>query len=650
MRLISVHMAGYKRFASATTLWVNGPLIAIVGPNEAGKTSLLRAMKRLTDGGEFARIEYSGRHIPDGSPDIVAARFAVEREDREGLDRLLEAKQGYTLTVIKRPRSSDADWKLEPELFRDDAPRRAFLATLRTALEKHFLIVVTPAEDEAGEDETDATLHDQAVQLADALDAAGEDLTATQQTQLSGFADALREEIEQGCISAPGVLDAADALGAHEREENPHVQAGHHLMGMVPRFLLFDEDNRRLQNDYEWAEFDTAPPALGNLIHLAGIDFNEYREIALDRERRDELQTLEQRANQALRKAYAVWTQAELSVEFRADNQGMQLQVRDHRALRNVPFDQRSDGLRSFVALVAFAVRYAGDRAPVLLIDEAEMHLHYGGQADLVQVFERQKLAQTILYTTHSIGCLPDDLGTTIRVVAPTGEERSEIRNSFWEGGAGMTPLMLAMGATALAFTPSRFAVVGEGPTEAILLPSMLREARDKRFAGKPLGFQVAPGISEVRPEAAADLELDAGNVAYLIDADEGGRSHANKLADRVKEEGRLIELGGGKQEGLCIEDFAAKPSYVRAINSVLQDTRDTDQTITADDLPDVGRGGAVNDWCRTRGLEPVSKTLVAQRLVQLHQLESLPLIEPARRKQLASLYTQLRRILGVPD
>jgi hypothetical protein len=80
--------------------------------------------------------------------------------------------------------------------------------------------------------------------------------------------------------------------------------------------------------------------------------------------------------------------------------------------------------------------------------------------------------------------------------------------------------MMLAMGATALAFTPSRRAVIGEGPSEAILLPSLVREALPPSQQDEPLGYQVAPGISEVDPEEAADLEMEAGGVAYLIDSD----------------------------------------------------------------------------------------------------------------------------------
>ncbi len=133
---------------------------------------------------------------------------------------------------------------------------------------------------------------------------------------------------------------------------------------------------------------------------------------------------------------------------------------------------------------------------PILLIDEAETHLHYAGQADLIKVFERQTAAETIIYSTHSLGCLPQDLGSSIRAVAQTGPERSEIRRSAWSQGAGLTPMVLAMGANALAFTPARYAVIGEGITEMLLLPTLLREARRPAKRNAPFKFQVVPGLA----------------------------------------------------------------------------------------------------------------------------------------------------------
>ena len=49
MWLVAVEVDGFRRFASKTRLEVDGALTALVGANEAGKTSLLEAMRRLDD-------------------------------------------------------------------------------------------------------------------------------------------------------------------------------------------------------------------------------------------------------------------------------------------------------------------------------------------------------------------------------------------------------------------------------------------------------------------------------------------------------------------------------------------------------------------------------------------------------------------------
>jgi len=47
MKLISVALHGYKRFAQRSSMNVDGKLVAIVGPNESGKTSFLDALEHI---------------------------------------------------------------------------------------------------------------------------------------------------------------------------------------------------------------------------------------------------------------------------------------------------------------------------------------------------------------------------------------------------------------------------------------------------------------------------------------------------------------------------------------------------------------------------------------------------------------------------
>jgi energy-coupling factor transporter ATP-binding protein EcfA2 len=478
MRLISVQVAGYKRFAEPVTLWVTSPLIAVVGPNEAGKTSLLEAMRHLSRDAQFSRSEYTDRREPNDEPSIVSARYAVESADKEVAGGLLEADTDYTLTLAKSAGYSRAGWSLEPALYRDLEPRRDAIEHLRRIVEAELLVEPTGVGDESDEEVANTELSDQAESIADRLEGADEDLTSTALEALQQFIAAVRGRYgEEPPTAVAELLARLDQLHEHEAEENPHERAGTLLARRTSAFLLFEGEHRTLQTNYEWAEHETAPAALANLCHLADLDYAGYRMIALDRDRRDELQTLERAANANLGDEFAAWTQEELSVVFRADHEGLQLQVFDKKTLRDVPFDQRSAGLRYFVALVAFTARYAAGRPAVLLIDEAEVHLHYGGQADLIQVFERQTVAQTIIYTIHSIGCLPEDLGTSIRAVEPIASERSVLRDSFWEGGAGLTPLMLAMGATR-SRSPLRASL---SSAKGLLTPSSCRVSSARR-------------------------------------------------------------------------------------------------------------------------------------------------------------------------
>jgi predicted ATP-dependent endonuclease of OLD family len=204
---------------------------------------------------------------------------------------------------------------------------------------------------------------------------------------------------------------------------------------------------------------------------------------------------------------------------------------------------------------------------------------------------------------------------------------------------------MLAMGASAVAFSPARFVLLGEGATEAILLPSLFRSALSGS-SDAPLGFQVACGTSQVPADFAASFETEAGNVAYLFDADNGGTNHAGKIAQRAHDDGRVFVLGNGTEPGLCTEDLIGRDVYARAVSEVLRDTRNTSDAIAPSELPLVGRPTYVAAWCRTRGIAPLSKVRVAERVLRLSS-NTHPLLEPARQDLVAELCRDVRLALA---
>lgn len=640
MRLKLIALQHYKRFAAESRLDTRGPVIAVVGPNEAGKTSLLRAIEHLSSDDRFDPSELTDRQAPR-RPWIVSAHFSLDADDRKALGKLVPKDHEFTY-VVARDADGDEDWELRPTFPRDTRKRHRAATALARATAKGWF---TELGDEG------PSLRTRAQSLAPELDTEVLWLDDEFRDELRNLATAIEAVVgEQTRKDVVRLIETLRAAAIAEEELTKNELVADVLAERVPRFLFFNRNQRELETEYVWEEHPNPPAALANLFAVAKTNYAAFRRAAIQDDR-PTLDQMRERADANLREAFKVWQQGKLHVSFSPDRRSLQLLIRDTDTTSRTLLGDRSDGLRIFIALVAFAARYAGSVRPVLLIDEAETHLHYGAQADLVQVFERQTAAETIIYTTHSIGCLPNDLGASIRAVSPLDKlYRSTIHNSFWarKEKVGLTPMMLAMGAEALAFTPSRRAVIGEGAGEAILLPTLIRESLIEEERARPLGYQVAPGVSEVNPEDTADMEMEAANVAYLVDDDEGGRRHRRKLPARAKREGRVLVLGDGRHDGLGLEDLVHAEVLAAAMN-VLAERRDIGARVSAEKLPAVGRSTYLKQWCKRRGLDlDKVKADLAQEALNIGR-ERGGLAEPSRRALLRALHKKLVKVTSPP-
>ncbi|MEV7633472.1 AAA family ATPase [Microbacterium sp. NPDC089318] len=316
--------------------------------------------------------------------------------------------------------------------------------------------------------------------------------------------------------------------------------------------------------------------------------------------------------NETLRKRLQpMWTQSELTIELRL-NRGGVLEVNilelDSRDYAVTPIAERSDGLRTFLGLVCFLLAANLDVPPVLLIDEAERNLHYDAQADLVRVLTHELKVHKVLYTTHSPGCLPLDLRTGIRVVSrdPNDPGTSTLENNFWTNDhPGFSHLLFAMGAEAAAFSAFRRAVLAEGVSEMILLPTLLRNATD----GSQLNFQVAFGLSNLSaPRAISSVALIT---TFLVDGDDSGRVKKKQLEREGVPATHVFQLPRNK----AIEDLIDRATYLKTVNGLLAEQG---KSISAGGLAtDVTIAKAVDDYAKKHlGLpNGLSHKIVAARL-----------------------------------
>jgi predicted ATP-dependent endonuclease of OLD family len=279
----------------------------------------------------------------------------------------------------------------------------------------------------------------------------------------------------------------------------------------------------------------------------------------------------------------------------------------------------------------------------ILLIDELETHLHYDAQADMVRMLDRQELAEQVIYSTHSAGCLPFDMGTGVAGVQPTdGVPFSSITRAFWTEGPGFSPLLMLMGATLAAFTPSRYALVGEGASEMIAMPTLIRQATGH----DRLDYQVTSGVAEIATGELGELALAAARVAYLVDGDAGGRKHASRLESVGVPSSRIVALGG-PNSGLTLEDLITPERYAEAASEVL--SRQVGRRVEVPSQAVTGRpprAHLLEAWCQAQSLPKPQKTRVAAMLVENRSA----LLTSAGRSTLIRAHRDITRALGIPN
>lgn len=439
----------------------------------------------------------------------------------------------------------------------------------------------------------------------------------------------------------PGIEQKLRKVAELEGIEHPRDEARGALQPIIPRFVRFEPEVRELANEYDLAVLAAnPPPALRNLAELAGLDL----EVLLQEIQNDltgNVEEVVESAKQELKRQFSAWTQ-EPPVTVTIDTSGTRLLIHVKSGSgKPMKIGERSDGLRQFVALVALTAGEGHIVPPILLIDEAERHLHYDAQADLMGVLVSQTAASQVIYTTHSAACLPEDLGSCVRVVHGIGDQmRSTVEQQFWSDDPGMVPLLLAMGAGSLAFVPLRPAAIVEGPSDLILLPSLMLEA----IGGSELGFQVVPGAAGVPPERVAGLDLQGVKTVWILDGDKAGLERQSFLKKQTIPSSRIHLLKSGSS-GLDLEDLIHRSTYVAAINAYARDLGAESQ-FALKHLPKDAckRHKTVEKWCKKLSIKPPGKAAIANKVLELRG--DKPLLEPTRRATLRSLHKKVSKQL----
>lgn len=631
MRLVWLHLRGYRRFEDAK-INLDAPVIALIGPNEAGKSSLLKALMDVVRSGEFNERDFT-RDAETDDP-VLEATFLLDEVDRRVLREKVPEASEVRWYRIWQGKSGEIFGKTIPDV---TWPGTAEGLTRKSLAKLQNLKWMASAPEAIVEQ----------ISRVQSLLTDSEVPQRYDESELEEL-DALRTELlDQIEDDSPATLlrvcENIASMITEESRQRPQDVALELLHSRLPDTLTFSESDRTIRTDYELQDSNSWTDGLRNLARLADLDLNELARVSI--EARPELrEDLLKDANEHLEHVFADrWSQAKLSIHVGVQGTRLEIFVSSDGG-RLYRLEDRSDGLRTYLALIAFLDNKDVTTPPILIIDEAESHLHWDAQADLVKVLYEQKIASQVIYSTHSPGCLPHDLGHGIRAIDPTEPDRSTVRNWVWEDDAGFRPLLIHMGASTAALTPHRFAVATEGVADFILLPSLLRAATGE----DSLPYQVVPGISQLSREGVRSIDSESDAMVYLTDGDDGGRQLVKQLKQAGIPEERLFSL----PKGVVLEDLMHESILIYAIEEEIR--RSGEHSTRALKLPTRGRSTYLNDWYKQAGVRSPSKRAIASRILELAarqpEGDSPPILTDKHRPTLEKLHRSFVTIFESRD
>tara|TARA_R110001606_G_scaffold12369_1_gene53999 strand:+ start:40748 stop:42673 length:1926 start_codon:yes stop_codon:yes gene_type:complete len=640
MLLENFKAQGFRRLELENNLQLSGKLVAIVGPNEAGKTSVLQAISHFSHTQPIS--EFDKTHFSASKPKLKLSFFLED-------DDLAEAGlvKPTWFHVVKNV-DGDLSYAVNPVPVRDVNKRKPVAEIFRRLttnpkIKKHF------------ESEELALNTDEIADIIERLQTLDSELDAGTLEDLNNLSE-VYDNIDQTLLPkyAAPLREALTDLISHETSIEPYQHAVNVLANRMPEILMFGPQDRDLQIPFDLNRFEHTEPArslepskpLTEILRLSGLNLTDLKAANAGANNAVVAGLLEA-ANLKLKEiSKGIWSQSDAHLYFTIKDHQLDLLVKNEKEFapqdRFNNFERRSDGYKQFIALQVFSF-LKSTQNPILLIDEIEQHLHYDAQADLIQLLQRDPNIKKVIYTTHSAGCLPEDLGVGVRLVQwdKDNKKRSKIINRFWfqNDEDGFRPMLFGMGATTMAFFPTRKALIGEGPTELLLLPRLLREA----LGLENLEFQVVHGLSCISPSGLPMMDGLTDGIAYIVDEDQAGKDLANNLVGAKVPQERIFSVGDGS-DATTLEDMIDEKVWLLAVNRYVEQYGErigiTERLVSA---PSTGRINALP--------KPLQKQKVNFAYNIIEQTESDPnlkIISSGKRQAMKVLGQNIRKALDL--
>ncbi|MEW1583455.1 AAA family ATPase [Streptomyces microflavus] len=606
MLLHTVEIDAFRNFTNRQTMAVDPGVTCLIGKNESGKTTILKALHRLNPANESDEFslttDYPRRHLArdrrskkldDVAP--VTAVFSLEESDLDAIENELGLRPPAEVRVVAS---------------------RTYGGVLQVGFECSLEHVLEKVIQESGIDDDE----DRAMLL--------------QQSSVADVGAAVKErskELKEGKKTARAkVLDKVPSalvkykLFLEDDMDDNQLQS---VTGLIPKFFYFSTyellpgecDLHSLAERRKAGRRYKGDGTILSLLRLAGEgpeDFLDENYVS----RKAELQAASMELSDQV---FEYWKQNDaLTVAFDTDlvarpndannepqphHRILKIELRDDRHGVETNFATRSTGFQWFFSfLAAFSAYRDRSERVVVLLDEPGTSLHGEAQGDFLRyIYGELGTKQQVLYTTHSQHMIDPTRYETMRAI------HDQATRTDASLGVVITPVSLSADPktilpveAALGYSVSQHLFLGAGPLLAVEgssdfvflmrmsdhLISRGRTGLDPRLSIIPVG-----GIGNM-PAFVAVMGRRL-SVRALIDGAE-----TTKVTAKVLSAARAANVDAshitiiGQLEGLPetadIEDLFSTKDYLWLYNRAAQVSVHEADLVTPDTLPILKRIG----------------------------------------------------------
>jgi AAA ATPase-like protein len=598
MKLRSFRVTNYRCVDDSGDVQVDR-IKTLVGKNESGKTSILKALHKFNPAipepynglKEFPRKRF---HEYNDKAIVVQVKFSLDPEEKEELSRIDRRLTDVSGVSVTKDYTGTYNVRFLPDIVIPPPNLKglfSLLIELRSAMDKLDDSISGPqsgvrwklldALSRVGtgiSEDTDLSSQSSARetfvrQIQEILSLLGQTPDSEQYTPIRASVRVILDTIDWPNVEARVNKYIVEKLPLFVYFENYAIISSRiHLPSFVERLKSGDlsPEEKTAEKLLSYVKLD--PEKLAMLGGHEGKSSNEIQEAI------DTRALMVDRAALSLSGILAdLWQQRRNRLDLALDGEYLRLWVADNVDGSRIELEQRSKGFQWFLSfyLVFMTETPERQRNAVLLLDEPGLHLHASAQEDLMRAFAKLSEKNQIIYATHSPFMIDVDAldKTSLLMEGPEGTKIIEPAKTTDK--TALFPIQAALAySLSRALSNERYTLLVEGITDLWILSTISQHFKASGRGYLDDDIIITPtGGGQKSALFATMLSGQNMGVAVLLDADVEGANVRKKLtetgiaretsvlfvSDFAQELGRVVEL----------EDLMPPGLYLRFVNDL---------------------------------------------------------------------------------